>query len=424
MKRKSELFDQVQELFEITGFNDHQVHCVIRFERHADEKTMKAAVTQLARMIPMLSRCYVSRGGKSYWQDMKEDGWNRLFQIVKKEEDFQAFTCSKTELGTGPQIRVCLLKSEQDALSIILNHMITDGAGMKQIIYDLSQLYSNLRTDPSYQPKKYLDGDRGFSDITSQIPVKDRLKILLLKQKDNNQPSDALFPMEIGVEEKPFLLTSHLTEQSYNRIKERCKRDNVTVNDVILTAYFRTISQMLNMDGRHLSIPIMVDMRRYRQDKSWESFSNLSSTVNISSGVKPGEDFTHTLQRISKVMNQKKKDYLGVGTFLKLETLYHICGRRLSFKILKNNLHNPTICMTNIGIIDSEQLQFKDSPVIDAFVCGSIKYRPHFQLAVSSFQNTITFCVNLYGSYRDQEVFQEFLKLMGQELEHGYSMEP
>ena len=80
------------------------------------------------------------------------------------------------------------------------------------------------------------------------------------------------------------------------------------------------------------------------------------------------------------------------------------------------NLKNPLICMTNIGILDSEKLIFGNSSIEDAFMCGSIKYKPHFQLALTSFKDSITFSVNLYGNPKDKENIEYFFTLLDKEL--------
>ena len=43
-------------------------------------------------------------------------------------------------------------------------------------------------------------------------------------------------------------------------------------------------------------------------------------------------------------------------------------------------------------------MSFGDLRPYDAFLCGSIKYKPYFQLAMSSYDGQLTLSVNLYGS--------------------------
>jgi NRPS condensation-like uncharacterized protein len=84
---------------------------------------------------------------------------------------------------------------------------------------------------------------------------------------------------------------------------------------------------------------------------------------------------------------------------------------------LKHGLRNPLICMTNIGDLDARRLSFEGTAVTSAYVCGSIKYKPHFQLALSGFDGTITLSSNLYGTAEDRKRIDAFLAEVEDELE-------
>ncbi len=415
MKYKSESFDKLQYLFDITGFNDHQVHCVIHFKNSLNVLLMKRAVTLLIKAVPILSRVYGNDGGDSWWEDAVPSEWMDLFTIVDNKEDFDRFTFSKTDEAAGPQIKVCLLQSGRDAVSVVMNHMVSDGAGFKQCIYLLSEIYSNLIKDPDYVPTEIIDGDRGFRQITKEIGLLLKIKILLFGRKDNNQSSECEFPMSRTQETAPFIMTHEILQARYGEIRDFCKNSRVTVNDVILTAYFRALSGFLNRNGKELDIPIMIDMRRYLKEKDFNALTNLSSTAIIRIAVAPGEDFSQTLNKVSAQMDAKKSEYLGMNTFLKLDLLFKLFPKR-AFTILRSSLNNPKICMTNIGVLDSKKLLFENAPVENAIICGSIKYRPHFQMSASTFEDKMTFCVNLYGDKSDRDVIAKFFSFIDKEL--------
>lgn len=416
MRYKSEIFDHLQYLYKTTGFNDHQLHCVIKFENKLDTKVIEAAVRYLIEILPALSRVYRNHNGKSYWEDVDLKNLNSYINIVNDQRKFEEFTYRNIEEEIGPQIKVCLLSSDKDALSIIINHMVMDGAGLKQCVYLLSDLYTKIIKNPGYIPEYTIDGDRSFKDIIAGFKIKDRIKILLFDKKDSNQACNDIFPMSSDKNISPFIMTRELSPERFHHINSYCKNHKVTVNDVILTAYFRVLSKMLKKEGKILKVPIMVDMRRYLKDKSFKAITNLSSTVIISICIEPKEDFNETLEKVNTTMNLKKNNNLGISTFIKLDTLYRICGRKIGYAVLKKSLKNAYITMTNIGVMDAQLLHFDGSPIESAFICGSIKYRPYFQLAVTSFNDKITFCVNSYGSQKERDMFQRFFELMNQEL--------
>ncbi|MCI1960235.1 MAG: hypothetical protein LKJ25_11515 [Clostridia bacterium] len=415
MKFKAEIFDKLQYLCEETKFNDHQLHSVIKFDNKINADVMEKAVKLLLKTIPILSCTYHPKNGNSYWETTNSK-FKDVFTIVYNDEDFNNFTTSKINELTGPQIKVCLYSSDRDSISVIINHMVCDGAGFKQCLYLLSSFYSNLIKDINYSPQFTIKGKRGIKNITSQIGLLTKINILLFQNKDNNQKSTHKFPFDRNENVAPFIAKYEISEKRSIMLFDFCKENNVTINDLALTAYYRVLAKMMHMNGKQLKVPIMIDMRRYLKEKDVYSISNFSSTVITAITVNLKESFKETLTKVSNEMNTKKSKLMGMNVFLKLEFINRMFNSNKSYMIVKKRLKNPYICMTNTGILDSKKLVFDGSPVIDAFMCGSIKYRPHFQIALSSFKNKMTFSSNLYGSKNDYNKISNFFHLLDQEL--------
>jgi len=169
--------------------------------------------------------------------------------------------------------------------------------------------------------------------------------------------------------------------------------------------------------GAELMIPVMVDMRRYLADSDeFTALTNLSSTVVTKLRREPEEAFPGTLGRVKAEMDERKGADIGLNAFVKLDLLYRLCGDRIANRKLRTGLKNPLICMTNIGVLDAARLSFGDLSPTDAYLCGSIKYKPYFQLAMSSYQDELTLSVNLYGSLSDRALILSFLEDIDAEL--------
>ena len=416
MQYRAEIFDEFQFLYDATGFSDHQVHCVISFDGKVDAVQMKKAAELLIRTVPILSRTYKDRGGKSYWEDAVFSSWSDLFTITDNKSEFDKFSVSKTDEAVGPQIKFCLLQSNTDSLSVVINHMVSDAAGFKQCIYLFSDIYSKLIENPNYVPDYIIDGDRGFTGVFHNLSGVDRIKLLLFGSKDNNQKLGLELPLSKSEEQAPFIVSHEIAQETYRSIRSYCHKHGVTVNDVILTAYFRALAEKLGVKGKELAVPIMIDMRRYLKDKSFYSLTNLSSTTIVKTIVKPNELFGESLDRVSAVMKEKKSGKLGLNTFIKLDAGFKIPLIN-AYEIMRRVLKNPKISMTNIGVLDSSKLVFANSPIENAAMFASIKYRPHFQISVTSFNDKMTLGAGLYGTEQDRESVEEFFKLMDNELE-------
>ncbi|GAG78325.1 unnamed protein product, partial [marine sediment metagenome] len=97
-------------------------------------------------------------------------------------------------------------------------------------------------------------------------------------------------------------------------------------------------------------------------------------------------------------MKAIKADNPGLGEPLYLGLLFKLGfggARRISDKIMerliKSGKSHPFL--SNLGIIDEQQLDFGDAEVTDAFVLSLVDYPPHFMLAVSTYRGTMTFTV-------------------------------
>lgn len=416
MKYKAEIFDKVQYLYEETKFNDHQLHCVIGFQGKLNEDVLRQSVLMLLQVIPILSCSYRHNNGSDYWEGFDPSVFKNALLVVRDETAFTSFTTSRIDEFTGPQIKVCLYQSDKDALSVIMNHMVCDAAGFKQCLYLLSGLYSHLIENPAYLPSSIIDGDRSFQQIMKQVPFWRRLKSLLFHNSESNQHSKIVFPLSEDDNIFPFILTREIGPEKFGQIRAYCKGHNVTINDVFLAAYERALLEKLKVDGDSLHIPIMVDMRRYLKDKDFDALSNLSSTLIPHVPISASESFNETVSKISREMKKKKAADIGVNGFVKLNLVFKLLSEKQSYKATKASLKNPLICMTNIGILDDKKLFFQGTEIENAFACGSIKYRPHFQIALSSFGDTITLSSNLYGSQQDYETIEDFLAMVEKEL--------
>ncbi len=416
MKYKAEVFDKVQYLYEVTKFTDHQLHCVIRFNGKLNEEALRSSIVMLLHVVPILACVYQHNNGNDFWESTNPSRFEHTLLVVQDADAFEHFTTSKIDESAEPQIKACLYQSDKDALSIIINHMVCDAAGFKQCLYLLSDLYSQLIKDPAYLPDFKIEGDRSFQTIIKQIPFWIRIKSLLFQNSESNQASKSVFPLGGDTNDFPFIVTREIEPAKFALIKAYCKKNNVTINDVFLAAYYRALIQKLKVDGQTLHIPIMVDMRRYLKNKEFNALTNLSSTHITHAPVNVSESFDETVTKINRETTIKKSTDIGMNVFVKLSLAFQLPNKILSYKLIKASLKNPLICMTNVGIIDDKQLRFRGSEIANAYVCSSIKYRPHFQVALSSFSDTLTISSNLYGSQQDRDTITHFLSMVENEL--------
>jgi len=416
---RAEVWDKVQLCYK--EYNDHQLHCVIYINGILDVEYIKQAVLLSIELIPLLGSRFVKGKFRAYWEKVTSFSENDVFtykESMKPNEEINQFLISKTNELSGPQFMVKLIRnSNKDALCVIINHMVCDGASFKEFIYLLSSLYTKLK-DGTYNPYDYKIGSRSSKKIYSNFNLFERMKILLLTNENSKNENKYCFPIGKGqLMREPFILKYKLSQERFCKLKEYSKKNSVTINDIVVTAYFRALYKILNLgQSESLTIPSMVDLRRYIPDKETIGICNHSSMIMFSINMEPEESFVTTLQKVNKEMLKKKENYPGLNGLIVLNTLFKILPFSMAVKQFKKHFVNPLICITNIGIIDSNKLVFDNTPLEDAFITSSIKQPPYFQLAFSSFNSSITFCVNLFGTENDKEAIQSFYAILDDEL--------
>ena len=119
-------------------------------------------------------------------------------------------------------------------------------------------------------------------------------------------------------------------------------------------------------------------------------------------------------------MDKKKNlfPFPGFNMIVKIDILFRLIPYSMLKKLFKKIFKNTTITMTNIGIIDENKLLFGNMKIEDAFITPSIRYKnpPSFQMAVSTFNDRMTFSINMYGSESDKNKINDFFNVFSKEI--------
>jgi NRPS condensation-like uncharacterized protein len=416
MKYRAEIFDQIQWLFKAKGFNDHQLHSLFLFDRSLDLDLIRRAISVSIEAIPILGCRYV-QGADPHWESTNPKEFDRALSVVQTQADLEQFIASPVDESLGPQLRVCAYAGQSFALAFKMNHMVCDAAGFKEYLYLLCETYTALMQNREHRPAR-VDGDRSLDCVLRRFSLSDKLKSIFLQSEHNNLSGEIRFPLSEGGQEQPFILTSALRPALVPALKGIGKRHGATLNDVILTAFYRSLFKQLSLSpGSVLQLPVMVDMRRsLDRAERFSALTNLSSRVNTELEYRLGETFAATLARVKATMDERKGSHPGIDSFVQLALLYRVFGGRLARYLVQRKLNNPYLCMTNIGILDEERLQFGGVRPQTAWMCGSIKYKPYVQLAVSTYAGAMTLSVSLAGNAGDRSRMQALLDMASEEL--------
>lgn len=412
---KAEVWDVMQLMFE--NYNDHQLHCVIYLDSHIDEKCLKKAVDMSARAFPIIRSRFVEKSYFKfpYWEDCKFTSEDMVAMIETEniEMAIGKLIVFKIKETCGPQIKFNIIRnSDIDSICIIMNHMISDAAGFKQYLYMLSSMYSHLKSDPNYTSDIKM-GSRSTKQIFKRFNILDKIKILSASAQLSKYDSGAVFPFE-GDKNNPFVVIRKILPERFLFIKDYAKENNATLNDVLLAAYIRALHKVLKI--KHIALPCPVDLRRYLPNKRSEGICNLVSNMICDIGPDIGDTYKETLIKVIESMKAEKGSFSCLNGPLMLEMIFGMFPYKKAKQVVSKSFNNPPIAMTNIGIIDKNKLVFDGLNIKDTFISGSIKYKPYFQIATTTFDSKITLSVNFCGTENDRIKITEFLSTFDNEL--------
>lgn len=409
---KVEAWDTLQHLFKVKNINDHTLHFVATLAERLDLERFKRAVNLSSDAFPLIRSSFNETKNKSYWEDKEYtiDDIVKILETSNTDKNVNEFICREIDGLNGPQLKIEVIRDDKnDTLCVLINHMLCDAAGFKDYLYMLSDIYSNMNEKIYFLPKPM--ANRKISQILKTFSLRDKLKIMLGKN-DMSSLDSAKFQLD-GDLSNPFIEIRTILKEHFCKIKAYAKKHSATVNDVILTAYIRALFQVFN---RVVTTTCTMDMRKYIPNRRADGICNLCTNLTCNIGLEIGNDFEETLIKVKKTMDKEKSNIACIKSINLLEKLFDIFPYKFARDIIKKKLSNPLIAFTNIGIIDKTRLTFGKIEIAEAYMTGSIKYSPYFQLAISTFDDQATLSINLYGTQSDRNTISLFLDKLVQEL--------
>jgi NRPS condensation-like uncharacterized protein len=358
------------------------VFCHLHLDRQIDIERLKYAVQQTLKTLPQILYSYDLKKGK--WV---EKGHTVEAVFLESSADFGEDW--SWNLMTEPQLKIHICHKEPgEVLTIGISHILCDGAGFIQYLYLLANYYN------CNEPKKILPNQRDVKPILDKIKINTPVRKVLSYGEVRELPFD-----RSG--DSPFCLLKSIGAQEFLEIQKKAKALNCTINDILLTAYARTVVKFLKTESITLNCP--VNLRRFGDRKLQEeslTIANMTGIYKLHIKIRPGESFETTLLQIHNQIVQLKLNYSCFNGIPLLHFLYNkvplyilnIFGKKL-YKIFP-------ISYTNFGLIDGDKLAFHGININQCFLTGTYRTSPDFQLSVSTFRNTCTLNCTLTGSQK------------------------
>lgn len=386
------------------------------FRHTLDRNRLVQALYLIFDAQPILGCRMVIKDRDIFWARLNKKEWGSLY-LLQNNQEYEKFKTVSIDSRSGPQIMVGLYTTpEGDTLIIKASHQVGDGGGLHDITRELSCIYNRLKHEPHYQPEPNITGARSGRQIMHQIPWT-ALPVIVanfIKLSWNNSHPKAthILPLAAWQQASWMYKLRHIPPERTARIVAYGKKNQATLNDVLISSYLRALAQMGGWDGTSaLRLQLTVDLRAwYLQTKRAGGICNLSGFEYANLGTDPGKDFNSTLSRVTAMIKERKASYFGLSetclaplvTLIPYPWLVKLVDNGARKKAMQKNVPH---LLTNTGRIPPEIVSF-DQPPFAAWLLPPVLFPPCFVSLVSSYGETISLSVGVSrDSYALVDVF-------------------
>ena len=415
MKRKlnAELWDKMHYLFR--DFNDRMVHVELNYDFVLDIDALKTVIICAFEKVPVLHSKFVDKKISTHWEVMPYDIDEVL--TVSEPENLQEavddFLTQYIPPESHIQMKFALfIKDGKSTLCMIENHMCMDGGDLKYFLKSFCENYTEY-VEKGISPIEYRTGSRAYTDVyTGFSKMESGVARRLFKNinaRDNHK-----FPLtNDSIRDTSFIARKKFSEDVLAKLKIKGKELGATINELLLTAYFYSVYELAGYpESDQLMISSAIDLRRHMDNLDDKGFTNHTAWMQCAIPQR-GRDIFETVQYVVRSSNRFKKDkFMGLYGLPLLNFGYTILPHAASEEIIKIGYSNPYMAMSNIGVLNGQQMSLSGHEPIDAFMSGAVKYKPFVLLTATTYKNIITLSMCVRGNDKDKEIVNKFFDLM------------
>ena len=415
MKRKlnAELWDKMHYLFR--DFNDRMVHVQLDYDFVLDVDALKTVIICAFEKVPVLHSKFVDKKISTHWEVMPYD-IDEVLTVTEPEnlqEAVDDFLTQYIPPESHIQMKFALfIKDGKSTLCMIENHMCMDGGDLKYFLKSFCENYTNY-VENGISPIEYRTGSRAYTDVYSgfgkmESGVAQRL-FKNINARDNHK-----FPLtNDSIRDASFIARKKFSEDTLAKLKVKGKELGATINEMLLTAYFYSVYELAGYpESDQLMISSAIDLRRHMDTVDDKGFTNHTAWMQCAIPQR-GRDIFETVQYVVRSSNRFKKDkFMGLYGLPLLNFGYSILPHAASEEIIKIGYSNPYMAMSNIGVLNGQQMTMSGHEPVDAFMSGAVKYKPFVLLTATTYKNVITLSMCVRGNDKDKEIVNNFFDLM------------
>ncbi|MGG4453268.1 condensation domain-containing protein [Brevibacillus porteri] len=406
----------------VSYLSDCQLQMVLEMDGHVNQQRLLQAMEASTIAEPIIGCRFIKDPVRPYWErrsDLVSSGWcslQLLSESDSEEKAIQEWLSSPIDIDADAMVKVRILRtSTKDIVCIKLNHLCSDGAGLIEYVHLLASLYSELVQNPRYVPKSNPEG-RDQSRLFKEMGIPNG------GMPQAPEPQGPTLPFTPGEPTKRRQAIRRIPREEWLELAQGFKQKGFTVNDVLLAAYMRALSQQMeSVAARQLKVMVTVNVRKFLPTGKADAIYNLSGVVHASMNQATGT-FADKVKEVAEFMRNQRdnKEILhdAVNTFAFVENFEFQHTLNIIQDVRKQIVAdgNSTPILSNFGVIGTSQISFDDVKVAGAYIVSPAYYAPGLMLGVSTYQDCITLNISFFESNTDAGLLEKLLDTMVEEI--------
>jgi len=232
-------------------------------------------------------------------------------------------------------------------------------------------------------------------------------------------------PVRSFAKTNPEYRSVSLAPRIFAAIKTRARESSVTVNDILLSAYFLALTEFVpGCEKKTLPVLTSIDLRRYLSPDSFPSLANLSVAFEVPITAPTETALSHIIRQVHDAMAERKIGHAGIGAaeqiWRNFTAGYYEVKEHLTRSALETSAgqlpKNPFF--SNLGVIPNSVLDYGGLSVTEAFILPPVEYPPGFGLAASTCQGSLLLSTGFCNHALPSDQVSSILERMAEHLSH------
>ena len=400
-------------------YNDTTIRFILKYPGVLNQNTLCAATQAVIGSVDVLHASFIAKTNSAHWRVNTEYEVLDYFALVDCDGDplkpARSIALQPVEHKAKCQLHVTQINgSDGCAIVVRISHLVVDGSDGKYLLNKLAESYRIIEETGTTESLVMKTGNRSAMCAYNELSKKELVSLIKMPFSGvkTEYPFDA--PTEHGVRR---MLHCTIPADTLAAARQKAKSQGATVNDLLLTACYRSFAKATNRQGA-MSISAMMDLRQHCKDGISEGLANMSGGLSTTLDISVDNGFKEDLKSIAEQTTEAKNNPLaGLDGIPLLHTATKAFPMWLLLQAANIVYSSMSLSFTNLGNIPCTPLMMNGLIPTEGIFGGPLKRKPSIQVGTASFDGAAE--LTILGDFAEEDTrsLQTFLNGIRTEIE-------